>query len=382
MRANTLRPEDKRSHFSQIAPKARKGDEPNHHPALNPDRDADAIRAAVARLRASPTMSALALEFVILTAVRVSEGLGATWDEIDFNTALWTIPAARMKMGREHIVPLSDRAMAIIRALDAAKGKERKHVFPGGRAGRPMGRTTAYNCCERVTGGRASPHGWRSSFRSWCTETGVAFEVAELSLAHGKEKIVAAYDRSAISGAAAWRSGLGELAIGTGDRRGDRVPKGRAMTGRERWLKEADISMARLRVLFAVNDADQIVWLTGPRKGSRAGRMGIIHSVLDGAQYRLKESRLVFALKHDRWPPDGAVADLGNRNRGDAGVPPKAREFPGVRKTRNGKFTTHVLAKGRRFDFGLFDDPEVAYHVYLAAKKYMTQTTRSVRSKA
>jgi integrase len=194
------RPEDKRSHFSQIAPKARKGDEPKHHPALNPDRDADAIRAAVARLRASPTMSALALEFVILTAVRVSEGLGATWDEIDFNTALWTIPAARMKMGREHIVPLSDRALAIIRSLDAAKGKERKHVFPGARPGRPMGRTAAYNCCERVTGGRASPHGWRSSFRSWCSETGVAFEVAELSLAHGKDKIVAAYDRSAMIG--------------------------------------------------------------------------------------------------------------------------------------------------------------------------------------
>ena len=150
------RPEDRRSRFSQIAPKARKGDEPKHHPALNPDRDADAIRAAVARLRASPSMSALALEFIILTAVRVSEGLRAEWSEIDFDKALWTIPVARMKMGREHIVPLSDRAMDLLRALDAAKGRERKIVFPGARPGQPMGRTTAYNCSDQVTGGRAT----------------------------------------------------------------------------------------------------------------------------------------------------------------------------------------------------------------------------------
>jgi integrase len=93
------RPDDKRSRFSQIAPKARKGDEPKRHPALNPDRDADAIRAVVARLKVST-----ALEFVILTAVRVSEATGATWDgatwdEIDFDRALWTIPA-RIRLHR------------------------------------------------------------------------------------------------------------------------------------------------------------------------------------------------------------------------------------------------------------------------------------------
>ncbi len=129
------RPEDRRTKFSQIAPRPRKGEEPKHHPALMPSDDADAIRAAVARLRASPTMSALALEFTILTAVRVSEGLGAEWSEIDLDKALWTIRGARMKMGRDHVVPLSDRALVILRALHAARGKERRHVFPGARPG-------------------------------------------------------------------------------------------------------------------------------------------------------------------------------------------------------------------------------------------------------
>ena len=189
------RSEDKRSRFSRIAPKPRKGEAPNRHPALNPDRDADAIRAVVTRLRASPTMSAMALEFIILTAVRVSEATGATWDEIDLDKALWVIPAARMKMGREHQVPLSDRALAILKALHEHRGRNR-HVFPGVHPGKPTARSTVFDTAQQVSGGKASVHGWRATFRSWCSETGVAFEVAELSLAHGKDKIVAAYDRA------------------------------------------------------------------------------------------------------------------------------------------------------------------------------------------
>jgi integrase len=188
------RPEDKRSRFSQIAPKRRKGDPEPHHPALLPTEDADDIRAAVARLRASPSMSAMALEFVILTGVRVSEGAGATWEEIDLDRALWVIPGRRMKMGREHSVPLSDRAVTLLRALHEHRGHGR-HVFRGARPGQPVARTTIYDQCQRVTDGRASVHGWRATFRSWCSRTGVAFEVAELSLAHLKDKIVGAYDR-------------------------------------------------------------------------------------------------------------------------------------------------------------------------------------------
>ena len=137
------------------------------------------------------------LEFTILTAVRVSEARGATWDEIDFDKALWTVPAARMKMGLKHIVPLSDRALAILRALHEHRGRG-LHVFPGGRAGRPLSRTSILDQSMRTTGGKASVHGWRATFRSWCSETGVAFEVAEACLAHGKDKIVAAYDRTSM----------------------------------------------------------------------------------------------------------------------------------------------------------------------------------------
>ncbi len=192
------RPEDRRSRFSQIAPRPRKGDEPNHHPALMPDRDADAIRAVVARLRASPSMSALALEFVILTAVRVSEATGATWDEIDLDKALWNIRGPRMKMRRPHVVPLSDRAMRILVALHESSRNREVYVFPGARTGGHLVRNSVYDQARRVSDGRASTHGWRSTFRSWCAETGVAFEVAELSIAHAKEKIVASYDRVAM----------------------------------------------------------------------------------------------------------------------------------------------------------------------------------------
>lgn len=97
-------------------------------------------------------------------------------------------------------------------------------------------------------------------------------------------------------------------------------------------------------------------------KGYRA-----IHSVLDGRPYRLREGRVVFALKHGRWPPDGHEVEHRKQDRDP--LPPEARRFPGVCKTKNGKFTTSVFARGRRFDFGLFDDPEEAYRVYLSAKK-------------
>ena len=161
------RPEDRRSRFSQIAPRPRKGDEPNHHPALMPDRDADAIRAVVARLRASPSMSALALEFVILTAVRVSEATGATWDEIDLDKALWNIRGPRMKMRRPHVVPLSDRAMRILVALHEFPeiGKSTSSPAPG-RAGiwcatasmtKLEGSATAGR--RRMAGDRPSAHG-------------------------------------------------------------------------------------------------------------------------------------------------------------------------------------------------------------------------------
>jgi len=156
----------------------------------------------------------------------------------------------------------------------------------------------------------------------------------------------------------------------------DRPTSPAAQAARARWLKEADVPMARLRERFALNEADEIIWRIGPRAGSRAGRMipggyTVIHSVLDGRQYRLRESRVVWALKHGRWPPEGHEVDLGNRNRGDDPLPSKACGFPGVRKTKSGKFKTSVFADSRRFDFGPYDDPEAAYRIHLAAKELL-----------
>jgi hypothetical protein len=71
-----------------------------------------------------------------------------------------------------------------------------RHIFPGIRPGKPVARSSVFDQAQQVSGGKASVHGWRASFRSWCSETGVAFEVAELSLAHAKTGVVAAYDRA------------------------------------------------------------------------------------------------------------------------------------------------------------------------------------------
>ena len=99
-----------------------------------------------------------------------------------------------MKMGRAHRVPLSDRVLELLKGLYEHRGKNR-HVFAGARPGQAVARTTVYDQSERVTGGKASPHGWRATFRSWCSKTGVNFEAAELALAHAKGAIVGAYDR-------------------------------------------------------------------------------------------------------------------------------------------------------------------------------------------
>ena len=161
-------------------------------------------------------MSAMCLEFIILTAVRVSEATEAVWPEIDWDKALWVIPKERMKMDREHKVPLSDRALAILKALHAVKGKN-QHIFPGVRPGQGVARTTVFDQSERVTGGAASPHGWRATFGTWCDQHGVDTIVSELCLAHTKEALAKAYKRGDLISAAARRCSNGRT--GYRDRR-------------------------------------------------------------------------------------------------------------------------------------------------------------------
>jgi integrase len=117
-----------------------------------------------------------ALEFAILTAARTGEVLGATWDEFDLHAALWIVPAGRMKGAREHRVPLSPRAVEIIRTQ--AKVRESDFVFPGARRGRPLSNMALLMTLRRMGRGDLTAHGFRSSFRDWASETtGYAHEI-------------------------------------------------------------------------------------------------------------------------------------------------------------------------------------------------------------
>ena len=128
------------------------------------------------------TAARLALVSIVLCAVRSGEARDGRWDEIDLETATWTIPAKRMKSGREHRVPLSDRFLAVLD--EAAAIRDGDVVFPSPRRGKPLFRATLSRLLRdcRVD---AVPHGFRSSFRDWATEqTETPHAVMEATLAH------------------------------------------------------------------------------------------------------------------------------------------------------------------------------------------------------
>lgn len=178
--------------LGQLLPKARKIAKVKHQPAL-PYKQ---IHAFVHALREKKGVSPKALEFLILTATRSGEVLGAKWDEIDLEAKVWTIPEERMKAGREHRIPLSGRAMTIINEM--LLGRQCDYVFPA-----PMGKKGMSNgALLAVMKGMPSfaayvPHGFRSTFRDWAAETtNYANETLELALAHTiKDKAEAAYRR-------------------------------------------------------------------------------------------------------------------------------------------------------------------------------------------
>jgi integrase len=126
------------------------------------------------------------------------------WDEVDLDPVkpVWTIPAARMKARKQHQVPLSDAAVAILRRQLEARGKSpeesRRFVFPGGRPTKPLSTNAFGMVMDRMGAGESTPHGFRAAFRSWCADKGVAFEVAESALAHTSSSVVEAYQRSAM----------------------------------------------------------------------------------------------------------------------------------------------------------------------------------------
>jgi integrase len=167
-----------RGHLDKLLPKRQKLTR-GHHAAMAFAEVPDFM----ARLRKRDAVAALALEFTILTAARTAEALGARWDEIDFGRKVWTVPAARMKGGREHRVALSGRAMAILEKLVAAKSGE--FVFPGQRPDKPLSGMAMEMVLRRMKADGVTVHGFRSSFRDWCGEVSTfPREVAEAALAH------------------------------------------------------------------------------------------------------------------------------------------------------------------------------------------------------
>lgn len=176
-----------RGHIAQILP-PRKRLSRGHHKALPYDE----VPSLMVALRKRDALAARALEFTILTAARTGEVLGADWSEIDFENAVWTVPKERMKAGVEHRVPLSDRAMEVLRnVVSLGDGK----VFPSER-GHALSGMAMTRLLKRMDI-NVTVHGFRSSFRDWAAErTSYAHEVCEMALAHTiGNKSEAAYRR-------------------------------------------------------------------------------------------------------------------------------------------------------------------------------------------
>lgn len=192
-----------RGHLDKLLPARAKVRRVEHHAALPyaelPDFMTELLR--------HQGIAARALEFAILTAARTGEVIGACWGEVDLAAKLWTVPAGRMKAGKEHRVPLSARAIAILEEMkplsDACTGGEHAGeqtgtpVFPGGKRGQPLSNMAFLMLLRRMKRNDLTAHGFRSTFRDWAAErTNFPSEVAEMALAHTvSSKVEQAYRR-------------------------------------------------------------------------------------------------------------------------------------------------------------------------------------------
>ena len=186
-----------RGHLDKLLPKPTKVKKAAHHPAMPYSE----VPTFFAELEATGSPSARALQFMILTATRTNEVIQATWDEVDLDAAIWSIPGPRMKAGREHRVPLPESAIAILNTLSRIAGNP--FLFPGARSRRPLSNMAMLTQMRRMgfgpkgTKGPYVPHGFRSSFRDWAGEvSSFPRDVAEMALAHViQNKAEAAYRR-------------------------------------------------------------------------------------------------------------------------------------------------------------------------------------------
>lgn len=186
-----------RGHLDKLLPAISKIQKVKHHPSMS----YSFLPEFWQELKLNPSISAKALQLLILTATRTSETLNAKWNEIDFSLSIWIIPADRMKMGREHRVPLSTEAVEILQSIPQVDGSE--YIFPGVKAGKPLSNLSMVMLMRRMgygcngDKGDSVPHGFRSTFRDWAGEvSNFPGDVAEMALAHTiANKVEAAYRR-------------------------------------------------------------------------------------------------------------------------------------------------------------------------------------------
>lgn len=178
-----------KGHLDKLLPAPGKVQRVEHHRAMS----LDDVSKFMLKLGEQDSVSALALRFLILTAARSGEVRGATWDEIDIKGRVWTVPGSRMKAGREHRVPLSAEAVAVLRLVPKVEGNS--YVFPSSRGG-CMSDMALTQLMRRMEVD-AVPHGFRSTFRDWAGEkTNFPRDVAEMALAHTiSNQVEAAYRR-------------------------------------------------------------------------------------------------------------------------------------------------------------------------------------------
>jgi integrase len=189
-----LNPARWRGHLDNLLPARSQIASVEHHAAL----PFDELPTFMSKLRSQDGMAARALEFLILTAARTGEIIGARWSEINLRNKIWTIPAERMKARKEHRVPLPARAVEILEGIMPPMHEAEDYVFPGNKLQKPLSNMAFLMLMRRMGREGITVHGLRSSFRDWCAEcTTFPSEVAEMALAHAiSNKVEAAYRRS------------------------------------------------------------------------------------------------------------------------------------------------------------------------------------------
>jgi integrase len=171
-----------RGHLDHLLPARSRVRAIEHHAAL-PYAE---LPAFVGRLQERQAVAARALEFLVLTAARTGEVIGARWSEIDLLAKTWTVPASRMKAHREHRVPLSPRALTVLNAMQLAQQNDANdYVFPGAKVGIPLSNLAMIMLLRRMNRGEITVHGFRATFKTWASErTSFQNELVEASLAH------------------------------------------------------------------------------------------------------------------------------------------------------------------------------------------------------